>query len=965
MIWKIKQKTNKKHELKFSVKKYHFLILLCLELIIGNISIPLYRRSKIIKSLADKNVYHTKTLKNGIEVIMIVNEMTIKPACAITIRTGSYNDTLPGIAHFLEHMFFQGSKLTENDVSFEKYVSQNHGWSNGRTGTDKTTYYFDIVYDKFIDALILFADFLKNPSFDLNSVKSVLCEVDNEYLYRITMFNRKIDQLKQYFSKKPFNNFINGNKQTLLIEENVEDNCKYKQLQKKVIEFWKENYDSKTMKLVVYHDKNILDIISEHFETIPSITIKNTLPVVKMDYYDKNFIRRLFIPEFLNKYIYVKSLNNSERIEITIEIPNARFSFKNNVLKYFKYKFLSRNKESLLFAYKKLGFAKVLAIDFYKNLYVCSLKIKFFLTESGSDNIENVINMFYNHLHDFSYSKKEFYLYKKKFQKEFKYRENSKGINLVVDMAHNMQYYPLKNVLNYDNIFRHFDDHEMNELLNIIKKYDNWLVFIIKKEILKGEQKVETEFFYKANYFVSDKLIFNKKPQDLSIKQNNISPRLNFLKQIGESLPPKLTASKYHLVNETKKGLISFLKNTFWNKPNSKIFKLKDEANEIKLIEKGNEYSQFTFIYEPSYNIPQSYVSVKFNTKITKENYIIFHLYLQMVNEEFQEKYSDYSDFSTVNLRFEISKTGIKFEFSGFSKNIIICIYNFFKTFFNINYDYFELAKTYSIKTFDEVNTKSSENIVLNILENEIYNFLPSSNYFLEEKKRLKPEDVTLNNKYYLQMFTCSDTIHENFLALFDYLYSKIIPTKKFTHQHKITEKELKYTSLDKNNNAVGIFLKNEAISNKKSLSISNMILTCYQQKFYEKIRTKDMLAYIVGMSEEYINGIHYISFIVISKLDCDEITLKITEFIDNIKEDLHKLDIKTFKQMKKSHLTRFDCDYISLKQMYDHLNFLYYNDAFEMNYFENMTSEAQSITKDDMKLSEKMITIKLKKADA
>lgn len=188
--------------------------------------------------------------------------------------------------------------------------------------------------------------------------------------------------------------------------------------------------------------------------------------------------------------------------------------------------------------------------------------------------------------------------------------------------------------------------------------------------------------------------------------QNIFSLRINLLQKIGQSLPFELPKNKYYLNHKIESGLISFLKNTFYNKTNSLMYKLKDESNKIYLIEQENEGGKFTFIYNQTKNMPNSCVMVKLNKKITKKNNLKLYLYLEMAMQIFTEKKQEYSFYNDVDLYFEIKKTGIELKFYGFTKNIIICICNFFDVFLNIHFDGFSLAKKRGFTTFNRSSNK-------------------------------------------------------------------------------------------------------------------------------------------------------------------------------------------------------------------------------------------------------------------
>ena len=62
-------------------------------------------------------------------------------------------DELPGIAHFLEHMLFMGSKKYPKENHFSKFIRDHAGIYNGQTGEGWQNYFFDVSNDNLAEAL--------------------------------------------------------------------------------------------------------------------------------------------------------------------------------------------------------------------------------------------------------------------------------------------------------------------------------------------------------------------------------------------------------------------------------------------------------------------------------------------------------------------------------------------------------------------------------------------------------------------------------------------------------------------------------------------------------------------------------------------------------------------------------------------------------------------------------------------
>ena len=108
--------------------------------------------------------YTTQKLSNGQTVV--VYEIKNNPIVTIDtwIKTGSINenDTNNGVAHFLEHLFFKGTKAHPTG-EFDKILESKGAIVNAATSKDFTHYYITIPSEHFDKAMELHSDMLLNP----------------------------------------------------------------------------------------------------------------------------------------------------------------------------------------------------------------------------------------------------------------------------------------------------------------------------------------------------------------------------------------------------------------------------------------------------------------------------------------------------------------------------------------------------------------------------------------------------------------------------------------------------------------------------------------------------------------------------------------------------------------------------------------------------------------------------------
>ncbi len=108
--------------------------------------------------------FTVQKLSNG--QTLVVQEVRNNPIVTIDtwVKTGSINevDSNSGVAHFLEHLFFKGTKLHPAG-DFDRILESKGAIVNAATSKDFTHYYITIPSQHFDTALELHADMLTNP----------------------------------------------------------------------------------------------------------------------------------------------------------------------------------------------------------------------------------------------------------------------------------------------------------------------------------------------------------------------------------------------------------------------------------------------------------------------------------------------------------------------------------------------------------------------------------------------------------------------------------------------------------------------------------------------------------------------------------------------------------------------------------------------------------------------------------
>jgi len=123
------------------------------------------QKESVIKHMSSSlPKYETKTLKNGLQIVVIpLENSTNVISTDIFYKVGSRNEVMgkTGIAHMLEHMNFKSTKNLDAG-EFDKEVKNIGGINNASTSFDYTHYYIKSSTDNLNKSIELYAELMQN-----------------------------------------------------------------------------------------------------------------------------------------------------------------------------------------------------------------------------------------------------------------------------------------------------------------------------------------------------------------------------------------------------------------------------------------------------------------------------------------------------------------------------------------------------------------------------------------------------------------------------------------------------------------------------------------------------------------------------------------------------------------------------------------------------------------------------------
>lgn len=153
----------------------------------------------------------SKTLDNGLEVIVIENRSVPLVTIELDVKNGAYTETpeYDGLSHLYEHMFFKANRTIPNQEAYLERLNELGAAWNGTTSGERVNYFITVGVDSLRPALQFMEDAIRYPLFlEEELVRErpvVLGEYDRAESNPFFHFGRAIDTLlwsPEYWSRK-------------------------------------------------------------------------------------------------------------------------------------------------------------------------------------------------------------------------------------------------------------------------------------------------------------------------------------------------------------------------------------------------------------------------------------------------------------------------------------------------------------------------------------------------------------------------------------------------------------------------------------------------------------------------------------------------------------------------------------------------------------------------------------------
>jgi predicted Zn-dependent peptidase len=230
-----------------------------------------------------------------------VSDKGILVACLPNVGSISDPEGLSGLAHFLEHMPFRGTKKYPPNQFGKNLVEEKGGCVDASTSRECINFSVGLCKEDFEFAAELLHDFLDNPLLREEDVESERAVILREYAERESdcEYVRMKDVSKALFGEHPYSKFPGGEKNAI---ENIRQND--------LRIFHDENFCAENIQIICggsfsYRD-DVLDILEKTFGKISNgrknnevaspigILKKHTKIVLERDYYRSDIMEIMY-----------------------------------------------------------------------------------------------------------------------------------------------------------------------------------------------------------------------------------------------------------------------------------------------------------------------------------------------------------------------------------------------------------------------------------------------------------------------------------------------------------------------------------------------------------------------------------------------------------------------------------------------------------------------------------------------
>ena len=851
---------------------------------------------EIIKPPIDNREYKYLILDNKLQVVIINDKQTNISSVSLSVNIGYYNDQpdTPGLAHFLEHMIFMGSKKYPNVDQFMGYLNKYGGVTNAFTTFNMTNYYFNITTPKFKKAFDIFYNLFHKPLFKSETINKEINNVNSEHEKNKYDDKWRLMEVLKHSSNQeyPFSKFGTGKTNTLS-KENIREELK------KIFKLYSPNL----MKLIIY-----TNISTDSIERLVKSTFSN---LINKNTISNNLPSTLpIIPKLIN----MNTINDINSLNIYFAMPSFMDKFKTKTMELILFLLNHEGTNTLSDILEK----KDLSYDFMASELIddgkyCIIYCEFTLTKHGSENIPLILSLFNNYIKLLSTTNLEKYFDEQQINNQlvFNYSQKYDSIKYVNDIQDNINEYPIKYMLYGPFYYKKYDDSLIKSTLNYFDLNKSTIIICNKNKIIHNK----LEPYYKIKY-----------------KEDN--------------LDIKLTDSLYILELPTKnKYTISKIPHTKFNDvPN--VNKVYNESN----IEVWHTPSTF--------NIPKTIITIAFinNYYDDIKKYLLTDLYINLIAYKYKSLMY-YASVADNNISVGLKLEYYYITFDAYNSIIYDLVDDFNIKDQTFDLFSFEYVKNSLLVVLENYMYKPLNKLSMLYACKKIYPIYHSFTDQLATLKNITYEefsnDLLFLNNNSIKILVYGHLNKERLISYTNKFKNNITVNMTNLVIPKDGKKTYEFKNLNKkdNNSSILMLYQLDYIKNNKNwhrtIILMNILVNMISNDFFNELRSIKQLGYLVKCDHIKLGSIMkpmaYICFFVQSpKYNPDKLEKEILEFIKNIKID-------NIEKYKNNLMHKLNEPFNNSISEFSYLFSEIINGSLSFNYREKLKKHLTNVSKKDI----------------
>jgi len=344
-------------------------------------------------------------LKNGLEAYLISDPEVEQSAASLCVEVGSWSDpeNVPGMAHFVEHLLFMGTRKYPAEADFCKYIGERGGEYNAFTSHDRTVYGFSLNHEGLDGALDRLSHFFIDPVFSSSTIEREKNAIHHEFEDHIENDSIRIWRVLKETGNPSHPNavFSCGNLKSL------QDTTS-----KEIKEWYSKHYTASNMNLVI--------LSSMPLSELSKMAVKFFSPI-SSEVGEKYFYKEPFTSEKQKgHFIYVNPSFKSRSLQLIWEVPKEfAEGFSKRPMQLVQLALDHQGENSLGSLLEQEDLAKELIVDYWrieKDHVLFMVEVA--LTKKGVEHVDDVIYKCFqaiNHLKDKGIP---YYLYEQLYKAE-------------------------------------------------------------------------------------------------------------------------------------------------------------------------------------------------------------------------------------------------------------------------------------------------------------------------------------------------------------------------------------------------------------------------------------------------------------------------------------------------------------------------------------------------------------------